>query len=322
MKRNAVAITVLSALLLLAPATSKGSSPVALLEPQSITDVEDHLFVDYDPTPNDQINIIVRWQDDKSHAGNAISQAVSYDPSAFTGFTPSSPRNTWQRGEFDDAVNGSPVYQLQGTTGGILMNSWFTTYQNVVGGGANTTYEYKFSSPPAVWTTPNSKLWVQGDLKIPWFANWDNNSNDNWPVGQVSYFIYLKDTSTDQTFCYVINAFDNRPTVPDEAIMHDTFTYFASTYFGAKDYVTPNPYSGSWTYSTWNQYVFYRAEIQPNDLVSALTDANTLYGAGLSTNPADYVLTSVGILQETFREDGDQISLGISFRDFGVYVDN
>jgi len=183
-------------------------------------------------------------------------------------------------------------------------------------------YEYKFSNPPAPWTTSTSKLWVQGDLKVPWFANWDINNNGNRPVGQLSYFFYLKDTTTNTSFCYIVNAFDNRPAVPAEVPMTDTYTYFVSTHFGGTKYVTPNTYSGSWTSSTWNQYVFYRAEVQRGDLIAALEDANAQFNANLSTNPEDYVLTSAGILQETFRENGDQISMGSSFRDFGVYVDN
>ena len=298
---------------------SKATSLRPILSPQNIFDISGRFYVENEATPYDTAHMVVRWQDDTTHPGNAISLSPTYNPASFTGFTPPSPYSTWQKGEFDDAINGSPIYQLNGTSGGMLMNSWFTTYQTIIGGGQNTAYDYKFSNPSTPWRTSTSQLWVQADLKIPWFAHWDNNNNGNKPVGQLSYHVYLKDTTINQALCIIVNAFDNRATTPSKYVDTDTFTYFASTRFGGTRYSTPNTYSASWRNTTWSSYSFYRAQITRQNIINIATDINNQYTANFSLNPSDYVLTSAGILQETFREQGDQISMGSSFRDFSIY---
>lgn len=290
-----------------------------ILAPQNITSTTGRFFIENQATPNNTAYMVVRWQDDTSHPGNAISINPTYNPVTYTGYTPPTPYSSWQKGEFDDAVNGSPVFQLNGTYGGMMMNSWFSTYQTIVGGGENTVYEYKFSTPTTPWSTGTSSLWVQADLKLPWFANWDINSNGIKPIGQLSYHIYLKDTSINKVLAIIVNAYDNRPSVPGEAVGTDTFTYFASTRFGGTRYSTPNAYSASWRSSTWSTYSFYRAEITRQNIINIATDINAAYGQSFSLNPSNYVLTSSGILQETFREQGDQVSMGSSFRDFSIH---
>lgn len=294
----------------------------AILLPQNVTNVNGRFYVENQATPKDTAYIAVRWQDNVPHTGNAISISPTYNPVTYTGYTPPSPLSSWQKGEYDDATNGSPVFQLNGTSGGIMMNSWFTTYQTIVGGGQNTVYGYEFSVPASPWSNSTSKLWIQADLKLPWFANWDINTNGNYPVGQLSYFIYLTDTTINQSLCVIVNAFDNRTQIPSEQILTDTYTYFASTRFGGTRYCTPNQYSASWRSSTWNTYNFYRAEITRQNIINIATDANSQYNQSFSLIPDNYLLTSVGILQETFREEGDQVSMGSSFKDFSVYEDN
>lgn len=301
------------------PGLKSGTLNRTILSPQSITDVTGRFYVDYDATPMNTAYICVRRQDDTSHPGNAISISPSYNPVNYTGYTPPTPLTSWQKGEFNDEINGSPVFQLYGTNGGMLMNSWFTTYEVIQGGGQNTVFEYKFSTPVSPWSTNSSVLWIQADLKLPWFANWDVNNNGAFPVGQLSYDIYLKDNSTNNALCIIVNVYDNRTPVPTEAVMTDSFTYFASTRFGGTKYSTPNQFSASWRNTTWSAFSFYRAEITRQNIINIATDINEKYSQNFSVNPDDYVLTSAGILQETFREQGDQVSMGSSFRDFSIY---
>lgn len=289
-----------------------------LLEPVNLTDVSNSFLVENQTLPVGSPYMVVRWQDDASHPGNAVSNPVTYDAGAYTGFTPPSPRENWQRGEYDIASSGTPVFQLYGTNGGMLMNSWATTFQQITGGGQNTVYGYEFPNPVSPWGRSTSRLWIQGDIQLPWIGTWNTDNDSNAPVGQLSYITYLRDIATQKTICIVVNAFDNRPTIPAEQIMHDTYTYFASTRFGGTRYATPNPYSGTWRSSAWSGFTFYRAEITRQNMQNIIQDMNN-QGAGLSTDPANFVLTSVGILQETFRENGDHISLGSSFRNFGAY---
>lgn len=291
-----------------------------ILDVQNVTDITGKIIVEGETYPVDTPYMSVMYQDNQAHPGNAISIPVTYDASAFTGFNPASPRSTWQRGEFDDAVNGSPVFQLQGVGGGMFMNSWFTTYQEIRGGGQAVCYQYAFSEPSSPWTNSTSKLWVQADLKLPWFSRFDINNDNNWPVGQLSFDIYLNDTSTNTCICIIVNAFDNR-SEPPESIQNDTWVNFASTHFGGTRYCTPNQFSSSWTNSTWNTWQFYRAEITRQNLINIASDINDLGGSQVSENPSDYILTAAGILQETFRDEGDQISMGSSFLNFSIYED-
>lgn len=289
-----------------------------ILAPQNINNASGHFFVDFQTLPANTPYMVIRWQDDTNHTGNAISQNVSYDPGNYTGYTPPSPRSSWQRGEFDDPVSVSPVFQLNGLSGGIMMNSWFGTWSAVVGGGPNVVYGYNFSPYPHPWTTSASKLWVQSDLKLPWFAHWDNNSNGNFPVGQLSFVIYLLDSASNTPLAIIANVFDNRAN-PSEHVSYDGATHFVGTYLGATRYLTPDPYSATWQTNTWNTSIFCRAQITRQNLINIVTDINDKYGLSLSSNPDNYVLTMAGIIQETFREQGDQISMGSSFYGFGIF---
>ncbi|WP_262678687.1 hypothetical protein [Paenibacillus sp. J5C2022] len=295
-------------------------SVVPIVEPECITDVTDKFFVEFEPTPKDTFYMVVRHQDNVSVPGNAVSLPVTYNVGTYTGFTPPAPYEDWQRGELDVAASGTSAYQLHCTSGGMMMNSWDTTWQPVTGGGPNTSYGYEFSTPPRPWAASNSELYIQADLQLPWFAHWDNNSNGDKPVGQLSFVIYMHDDSTQTVIAVVMNIFDNRPLALQEKVMHDTFVSFASTYLGGTRYLTPSPYSGVWTNNTWSGFQFFRAVMTEDNLLNIVNDINSAHAAGLSTNPADYKLTSMGILQETFREDGDQISMGSSFKDFGAYL--
>lgn len=290
-----------------------------ILAPICIDDLAGKLFVEGEPTPLDAPHMVVRHQDDTTHPGNAISIPVTYDVGAYTGFRPPVPYSDWQRGEFDIASSGTSAFQLYCTGGGMMMNSWNSTYAAIRGGGQNTVYGYEWSSPTRPWADGGKELYIQADLKLPWFANWDINADGNYPVGQLSFVIYMRDSSTMQTIAMVMNAFDNRPLTLAETILHDTYVSFASTYFGGTRYMTPSPYSGTWTNNTWTNATFYRAVITEQNLLNMINDINTAHAVGLSTDPEDYLLTSAGILQETFRDEGDQVSMGSSFENFGVY---
>ena len=301
--------------------TSTEPTLVDLLLPQYISDVNGRFFVEGQAIPSDKAYMVVRWQDDESHEGNAVSIAPTYDPSAYTGFRPEgNDLSAWQRGEYDIESSGTPVFQLQGYGGGMLMNSWATTYVNVRGGGANTVYGYNFSQKPSVWNIGNEKLWVQADLKLPWFSKWDINNNGNAPVGQLSFIVYLWDTSQNQPLCILSNIFDNRPNRPAETIMNDTYVYFASSNVDASRYTTKNQYSGRWRSTTWNESTFYRMEITGQNIINFARDCNAKYGTTFSLKPQDYTLESASLLQETFRESGDQISMGSSFTSFSVHI--
>lgn len=291
----------------------------AIASPECINDLDGRFFVDAEPTPKDTFYMIVRHQDNSSAPGNAVSLPVHYDASIHTGFKPPEPYEKWQLGKFDDASSASSVYQLHCKSGGIHMNSWDTTWKPVVGGGPNTIYAYEFSEPAFPWAEEGSELQLQANLQLPYFELWDINKNEQKPVGQLSYVIYLHDHTIPHAIAVVMNIFDHRQMTPVEAVLHDTGVSFASTFFGGTRYLTPASDSGEWTNQTWKGWKLYRAVMTKDNLLNIVTDINKAHSTHLSLNPADYKLTAIGIMQETFREEGDQVSMSSSFSDFGAY---
>jgi hypothetical protein len=138
-------------------------------------------------------------------------------------------------------------------------------------------------------------------------------------VGQLSFVIYLHDIKHHIAIAVVMNVFDNRPDPVSHHVGWDTHTYFVGAILGDTRYLTPNPYSQSWRHHVWDDAEFFRAEITRQNLINIATDINNKYDMNLSLNPNDYVLTMAGIMQETVREEGDQISMGSSFYGFGVW---
>ncbi|MEF2247318.1 hypothetical protein [Paenibacillus sp. IITD108] len=286
--------------------------------------IDDYLYVDYQKVRNDSPALIVRWQNDIEEDGSAISKQLHTDVSRYTGLLPPEPLNVWQRGQFESSLKGRsgppPCFQWNGRSIGILMNSWYSTPREIRGGGMNTVYSMQFSQPVKPWLMEGQQLYFEGEVQIPYFASWFKGSDAYGPVGQFSYIAYFKDVTTEQSIAMVINIFDNRHEAPPERIMHDTFVSFASTRFGAEHFVTTGNNSCEWTSSTWKDYRPYKAIITRQNLIRIVESVNDEHRIGLSTEPSDYVLISVGILQETFRAEQEQIALGASFRNIEVYI--
>lgn len=200
------------------------------------------------------------------------------------------------------------------------MNSWYSTYRKIRGGGQNTVFSISFSQPIRPWLDEDMQLHMEGEVQIPYFERWHSDNCENEPVGQFSYMAYFKDRSSQKTIAIVINAFDNRPHPPEETVMHDTFVSFASTRFGASRYVTPAEGSAAWGSSTWSGFRPFKVIITRRNFNAVVSDINARHNAGLSAELSDYLLSSAGILQETFRDKNDHVALGASFANFEVYL--
>lgn len=256
-------------------------------------------------------------------AKGAVANPITWAVSQYTGFTPPAPLSAWQFGYLDAGPSvGANAFQLAGTTAGVLINSWsFEHTEPVVGGGPNVVYSIDYSAPEAPFRTPGSALTLQAFVRLPWAASWSGG------VGQLSFFFYLRDRTTNSLFAYVTELWDSRG-IGDgngsEFIGNDTQVNFVSSPLVAgTKFSTVSPYSATLrNQTTWTTPDFFRVHVFARQIAAAATAIESQYpSAHLSKNAADYELLSAGILQEIFVgvDPATNMSMGASYTDFGVY---
>ncbi|MCU6710938.1 hypothetical protein M6D81_19770 [Paenibacillus sp. J5C_2022] len=300
--------------------SSQSMNKKPMLLPKHVDAIDRYFIKDYDPYVNDDFHFIIRWQTNKENEATSDFIPFCHNIGEYTGVAPAGSLEKVQRGM---QVPGNPLevsgFQLFDTTGGSLMNSWQTPYREIKGGGQNVVFGYAYSEGPFLWRGRNSGIILQGEMQVPYFQTWKQEASTMTPVGQLSYIVYMLDTTTDITIAMVINAFDNREQLPKETVMHDTFVSFVSTHFSANRYITPVAESAGWRNKPNTGFELFAAAVTAGNISMIAEDINHTHQQQLSLNAADYCLKSVGILQETFRKPGDQVAMGMSFKDFSLY---
>lgn len=254
---------------------------------------------------------------------NAVANPIQWDVGTYTGFRPPAPVGAWQRGRLDlGAEIGASAMQLQGTTAGVLTNTWsFDHTSPVVGGGPNVVYAITYSSPASPFLHPTSALTLQAFVRLPWATSWKGG------IGQLSFFFYLRDVTTGRDFAYVLAIWDSRSPGDGngtEFVGHDTQVSFVSSPLrsGTK-FSTLSPFSAAMRNTvTWTGADFFRVHVPATKLLDAVAAIEEKApGATFSRRPSDYVLTHVGILQEVFvgTDPETNMSMGASFTDVSVY---
>lgn len=291
--------------------------------PEVITGVDEHLYIQtWEPIYN-KPHLIVR------HAGlNQKDIVPTWDVPLVTGFRPiGSAQKTTRAGMDGSLAQGPNAYQMEGTSFGVMMNSWSFPYVAGVRGGPHAVWSYlwkkKDGSAPRPWAYGDGgDLTVQANIKMPHAAFWKQ------AVAQLSFVVYgqdISDVNNPKLLAYVINIYDNREGSIVDVVYNDGRP-FVSTSIESSGVSTKSIWSAGHTNRPFRDWTFFRTHITRDNLLSAirlLNADNSPNAVTLSTNPAHYQITSVHLLLEGFNDPdqfgkGAHFSVGMAARDIMV----
>jgi hypothetical protein len=227
---------------------------------------------------------------------------------------------------------------------GSFLNTWTFPSRPLTGEGPHVVFGYDFdrSSPPAAFDAdPGTDLGLQVELEVPWLATWIDADDPPplAPLGQASLFAYFRDRVTGRTFALLLLLFDSRyadaPSYPSY-VDHDTENPFVSMPLNpSARFAVPYPKSAKFGGRTWSGLRPFGARVTQTHFAAALREINRFCGnhpqlahcaplAGgqpaFSPLPADYLLTSFGLLHEVFGVDErNHLSMGLHARRLGAW---
>jgi hypothetical protein len=205
------------------------------------------------------------------------------------------------------------AFQLWCEHAGFLINSFqFGHSKPLFGEGPSASIGRTLDPAPVAYDDERSTLAISGWVTVP--TSVSPALTPELGVTEVSFFYYVRDTTTWTNIAHVIGLFDNRaPGVGgagDEFLSNDGITAFAGSPLAAVNslgnpvrFVRVAPTSESMRFAqSWNEPAYFRAEIpfaQFRAMLEAL-NASALPGSGVSTDPRDYRVLFFGVLVEIF----------------------
>jgi hypothetical protein len=279
--------------LLLLPSTSMAGT-IYFYTPQSVGNISGRAYADG--------NAPVHWLNMSTfgETSSAVSQTISgWNVGDFTGVESPSPVGEYQLG-IDNAAYGSAAVQMTNTTVGAMVNTFTipggSGYNNNL---ANAQVQYKWNASDNLtpWAYTTSNFYFSYYLQVP------KSYFTGGAVGYV-YASFLVTDGNGHNLWIQPQAYDVRGVNSNgihEFIGFDkgTATVFADTKYGAGTrYCSEEQSSNSSTGSTWSGFRWYGETISRTQLLNAVNDANSKFGAGLSTNPANYKLLFISIQDE------------------------
>lgn len=253
-----------------------------------------------------------------------IANAVTWAVGDYTGYHPANPAAV-QRG-FRDA--GPPTlanaYQLGCDGAGFLLNTWqFSHAVPLVGEGPNLSIARDFVPGRQVWRGTGSVFSIEADVDLRHVAYQAPHTGDG--TAQLSFFYYVRDTTTNTTIAHVIGLFDSRPPTQGqftEKVDNDSVNYFVYSPLAPVDelgqavqYVRVGAGSAQMrTVEAWRQPLRFRAEVPHAAFTTLLARLRAGPLPTLSPRPEDYALGEFGVLGEVFPGTGDEhnVSMGAS----------
>jgi hypothetical protein len=308
---------IIALLLLFIPSSMAGAVWIQNILPvQSIGDADDfHTRITLVPTtdepnvatPAHQISMVARYLGTKAMPGH-----VSWGVSQFTGFA--APED-YQLGR--QKCQSCSALQMYETGAGMFINTWSINRAevDVSKGNPHINYEYSWKkSTIRPWSGADSDLVIQATLKLPWLHY--EAAGPETAIPQLSYTFYARDATTNKVLHMLILIHDRRGDHPEGILLDEAGNAFVSTSLRpGLQYATPSPYSHLFDAGTWSEPRFYRVHITRANLLAAIAALDN----GMSTDPADYVLTGVTVnLEVCGWVEGSNASVGASVRDFSV----
>jgi len=319
--RSALALTL--GLLLQAAGAAASDSPFSRYRTLSAPDCSDvsQMVVEFEPAPTDRTYLRVQHMGDPGSVELAeqVAYGVTFDAGAFTGLTTLA---SAQRGFVDRP--GSNVFQVDCTRAGFYIDTaTFVHASPLVGEGPNVSVVRDFSQPfPAFHA--GASLLLEADVRAPVVRPHSLPVVDEG-TAQISFFVYLRDTTTGTVITQLVALLDDRPPGTDgsgvEGVGTDHVNGFVSSPLAAVDgaghpvrFVTPLAGSESMQYvDGWSETRHFAVMITPANFAAAL---ERLRDAGLARYaiPSDYEVLSFGVFGEVIAGTGSthEVALGAS----------
>jgi hypothetical protein len=180
------------------------------------------------------------------------------------------------------------------------------------------------ATTPAIypWADPAAELVIEARTRIATVEPRGPGAH-----AQLNFMVYLLDTASGKFFSYVVGLYA-WPDYPPHAVANDGEFAFISTRLprdGTPDtetrYFRRAAGSRGSSQQPWSDWRFFRFHIGRRHLARAIADLNAsdaLGARGFSTDPAAYLLTSAGIIQEHYWHRGGSVVMDSSFGDFAV----
>jgi hypothetical protein len=293
-------VWVLSFLLLLLPDIGSAGTNY-FYTPQSVGNISGRAYADGD-APVHWLNMSTFGQ-----TSSAVSQTISgWNEGDFTGVASPTPVGNYQRG-ISNSSYGSSAVQMTDTTVGAQVNTF-----TIPGGSgynhnlANAQVQYKWNA------SDNIKPWAHttSNFNFSYYLQVPKSYFTGGAVGYV-YASFLVTDGNNHNLWIQPQTYDVRGVNSSgihESIGFDagTDTVFANTKYGSGTrYCTQSSGSNSSTGSTWSGWRWYGESINRSQLLNAINDANSKYGAGLSTDTASYALLFISIQDEIAWPSGN-----------------
>jgi hypothetical protein len=284
---------------------------------------------------------LAHFYDDFNHTGDQLAIEVLPRLMGLVANTSTYTASTYTLVADDGCAKGpnatsslQSTFQQRGTEVGFFMLSPDFNNNN-----PHAAYSTSFSTPTAYWVDPGDSVVVTVDARAPLisiagssplaqFYVIINAIDPNGNVLQYSVIMYdsrtVASTQCDNTAVYHVNGSDRTDQVEDSfaagvqasctsPIKGVWIPVSSGGLFGGDS----GPNNGAWDY-----YVSYEVRLTREELQTAINDANGS-GHGCSpkcydSNPSNYNLNEVGILQENSWSGTDQIDTASSVNNFTV----
>jgi len=247
---------------------------------------------------------------------NGVEEGVYSTLMRWQGNNPLNNYSTTQQGYYNTYHNCN--------SGSMLLNSWTTPRFNVLGGGYNNMYGYKYvkGTEPSAFTFSRflTPLIISAELAVPYVnAQKYSTTPSIVPVGQAALYVYLRDISnphlhpialvslTHETRSYEATqgvSCDYKDGVYFAYGDNNSGEYFAYDSKGVQGHITTGDY-----FENVNQPLLqHRMKITPKNFLNTLSKINSGIANcpqdGYSTNLRNYVVEYYGVIMETTIHDG------------------
>ena len=285
-----------------------------------------NILAEYAPAPRNATYMRVQHMGDLGtpELAGQIAGVVTWDVGTLSGYSvPPELRPRAQRGYRNFAPpNHSSAFQLWCNGAGFVIDSRrFPHTEPIILAGPSVSVARELDPPAAMFGNATSALTIDGRVSVPWV------SFDSPPfvdgTAQVSFFYYVRDTTSGITFAHLIALFDNRSRgtngVGREEVSADSFTpYVVSPLLDTAEFVTASATSAQVQYvAGWPDARFFRAHVTYPQFEAMLARIERETQLGLSLRPEDYRVTLFGLLGEIFPGTGNasEVGLGASVTD-------
>jgi hypothetical protein len=259
-----------------------------------------------------------------------VALPVTWDVGAYTGISPPPSAHAQTQRGFRDIGPPEPASAFQlwcGAAGFFIDSRRFGHAVPLVLEGPSVSVARELAPAADVFRNWTSALTIDAQVRVPHV--WSAAPPVADGTAQVSFFYYVRDTTTGTVFAHVVALFDNRPAGINgsggEAASADAYTAFVVSPLARNlvdgtptQYVTVSPASDTMHFvDGWQGPRFFRMHVGYDQFAALLGRLRRGALPHISDRPEDYRVTLFGVLGEVFPGTGTahEVALGASVTD-------